>query len=181
MLVPAQLYKDEIKRELIARWYDPKYTHYFTGGREEVEIGNNQLWRRDFAYLDDDNKLAGYFSYRFNDGDKSMGSFGLIGFKANNLPFVREVVAHCLNMFTTGQVQRAEIWAIADNKVCKLYRRFANQYGGKEMAQLHRTTFYDGKYHDSVVWEFLAENVLAKLYNQAITFGNISDYTTIAD
>ena len=165
MLVPAQLYKEELKRELISRWYEPRYSHYFAGWKDELSIGDNANYRRDFAYLDAEGKLAGFFSYRYNNSDRGMDNFGLMGFKDNNIPMVREVIKHCLEMFTSGQAQRLEFWAFADNPVCKLYRRFAKNYGGVEVAHLHRTVFYDGKYHDSVVWEFLVEDVMRKVEN----------------
>lgn len=196
MLVPAQLYKEELKKELISRWYDPKYAHYFAGWRDELSIGDNANFRRDFAYIDDDGKLAGFFSYRYNSGDKGMDNFGLIGFRDNNIPMILEIKHHVIDMFYKHEAQRAEFWASADNPICKLYRRLANALGGKEVAHLHRTTFYEGKYHDSIVWEFLIEDVLpiieprykaayeakykeAKSSNHLDKFGNIADYKTI--
>lgn len=163
MLVPAQLYHDELKRELIARWYEPRYSHYFAGERGSNDIADNAFWRRDFVYLDEDNKLAGYFGYAFNETSKSMINFGLIGFKKNNTRMIREVLCHVRHMFKSGQAQRADFIAFADNPACKLYRRFAAQYGGDEVAHLHRVAYYDGSFHDTVMWEFLAENVLAAL------------------
>ena len=160
MLRPAQLYKDELNKELIARWYDPRYQHYFAGAREELQLPNNAYWQQHFACIDQHGVLTGYFCYKFNEIDKSLGNFGLIGFKHNNMDFIKEVIKHILYMFETGQVQRAEIWAIADNRVCSLYRRFAKQYGGVQVAHLHRTTYYNGQYHDTIVWEYLVEKVI---------------------
>ena len=160
MLKPAQLYKDEIKKELTARWYDVRYQHYFAGARDELSIPDNAYWQRHYAFIDQQGVLSGYFCYKFNEIDKSIGNFGFIGFKHNNMEFIKEVTEHILHMFSTGQAQRAEIWAIADNRACSLYRRFAKQYGGKEVAHLHRTTYYDGSFHDTLVWEFLSEDII---------------------
>ena len=183
MLVPAQLYKEEIKRELTARWYDDKYQWYFAGWKEETTIGDNANYRKDFAYIDKDDKLAGFFSYGFNETDKSMSQFGLIGFKDNNIPFVHEVLSHVKSMFRCGIAQRAEIWAFADNPVCKLYRRFVKQYNGTQVAYCHRTSYFNGRYHDSIAWEWLVEDfrkaVNAKTSNQCHDFGNISEYQDI--
>ena len=48
MLVPAQLYKEELKRELISRWYEPRYSHYFAGWKDELSIADNANYRRDY-------------------------------------------------------------------------------------------------------------------------------------
>jgi hypothetical protein len=29
MLYPAQLYKEELQKKMISKWYDPKYMYYF--------------------------------------------------------------------------------------------------------------------------------------------------------
>lgn len=183
MLVPGQLYKEDIKRELVTRWYEPKYQWYFAGWREETTIGDNANFRRDYAYIDKDNDLAGFFTYAFNETDRSMNNFGLIGFKNNNIPFVQEVLHHVMNMFASGEAQRAEVWAYADNPVCKLYRRFAEQYNGTQIAYCHRTNWFDGKYHDSIAWEWLVENVIvalnSKYPNQYCIYGDISSYQDI--
>ena len=93
-------------------------------------------------------------------------------------------------MVRSGCVQRIEFWAIADNPVCKLYRRFAKQFGGKQVAYLHRTEYYEGKYHDSICWEFLMEDMLpiiqerdrkprAKTGKHTYDFGDLSEYEEI--
>ena len=163
MLVPAQLCRDEISRELTARWYIPRFSHYFSGNREEVRIADNAHWRRDFAYEDMHHRLGGYFSYAYNESARSMSNFGLVGFQKNNIAFLREVKAHILHMIVTGQAHRIEFWAFTDNPVMKLYRRWAEQYGGVEIATLHRVAFYEGAYHDMSVFEFLREDILSHI------------------
>lgn len=186
MLVPAQNYKDELQRELIARWYDPKYSHYFAGERGGSNIADNAFWRRDFVYIDDDGNIAGFFGYAFNETSKSMYNFGLIGFRDNNTRMIYEIIAHVRMMFETHQAQRAEFWAFADNPANKLYKRFCRKYGGREAAHLHRTTYYDGAYHDTIVYEFMSESILfplklkLKSSNQIYDFGEVSEYTTIS-
>ena len=163
MLVPAQLYENELKRELIARWYDPRYSHYFAGERSSNDIADNAFWRRDFAYIDDEGNVCGYFGYAFNESTKSMYNFGLIGFCKNNSQMLSDVISHVLMMFSTKQAQRAEFWCFADNPVYKLYRRFCRNYGGIEVAYLHRTAYYDGVFHDTIIFEFLSEYVLPNI------------------
>lgn len=183
MLVPAQNYINELKRELIARWYDPEYSHYFAGERGDINIADNAYWRRDYVYLDDGGNVAGFFGYAFNETSKSMYNFGLVGFRDNNLRMVYEVLNHVLTMFKTHQAQRAEFWAFADNPVISLYKRFCHKYGGREATRLHRTTYYDGAYHDTIIYEFMSESVLFSLKNktsnQIRDFGDISEYETI--
>lgn len=185
MLVPAQNYREELQREMIARWYNPKYSHYFAGERGNGNIADNAYWRRDYVYLDDDGEVAGYFGYAFNETSKSMYNFGLIGFRDNNTHMVYEVLSHILYMFKSHQAQRAEFWAFNDNPANKLYKRFCRKYGGREAAHLHRSAYYDGAYHDTTIYELMCESVLYSLNlkssNQIYDFGNISEYTTIGE
>lgn len=55
--MPAQLYKEELKRKMISYWYDPKYQWYFASDRNKFEIPDNAYWRRDFVHLNSDGEI----------------------------------------------------------------------------------------------------------------------------
>ena len=157
MLYPAQLYKEELKKKLISCWYDPKYRYYFGEDRQEFTVPDNNTWRHDFVHLDKDGNIDGFFSYNYNDGNKSMTQFGLISFSENGMPLIIDAVHQVKKMFLNG-AQRCEFWAFTDNPVCKLYNRLMAKYGGLIVAHLTRSGYFDGKYHDAVIYEVLAEN-----------------------
>lgn len=162
MLVPAQLYKEEIKAALVARWYDPKYQYYFSGERYEITIEDNAEHRRSFAHVDKDGNLTGFFTYNYNDASRSISGIGLISFTDNGGSLLLDVIRHVTYMLNT-EAQRVEFWAFTDNPANEQYIKLIERYGGHRVAELHRTNFFNGKYHDCVVYELLVEDFRLKI------------------
>lgn len=156
--VPAQLHEEEIKRKLIACWYDPKYIYYFGGNYRVNQIGDNADWRRDYAFVDKDSNVSGYFSYNYDECNKSMHNFGLIDFSGNGQELVRQALKHIRGMFEKG-AQRLEVMCFGDSPACRLYDFYIKRCGGKQVGKLTRAWYFDGKYHDSIIYELLAENL----------------------
>ena len=155
---PAQLYEEEIKRRLIACWYDPKYIYYFGGNYRVNQIGDNADWRRDYALVDKDGNVSGYFSYNYDECSKSMHNFGLIDFSGNGQELVRQALEHIRGMFEKG-AQRLEVMCFGDSPACRLYDFYMKRCGGKQVGKLTRAWYFDGKYHDSIIYELLAEDI----------------------
>lgn len=155
---PAQLYEKEIQQKLIACWYDPKYAYYFGGNYRVNQIGDNADWRRDFALIDSDGQVSGYFSYNYDECNKSMHNFGLIDFSGNGQELVRQALGHIRGMFEKG-AQRLEVMCFGDSPACRLYDFYMKRCGGKQVGKLTRAWYFDGKYHDSIIYELLAEDL----------------------
>lgn len=157
--VPAQLHEEELKRKLTACWYDPKYTYYFGGEHRIIQIGDNTDWRRDFVLIDTYGQVHGYFSYNYNECDKSMHNFGLIDFSGHGKALVDAAIGNIRDMFRKG-AQRLEVMCFADCPAKKLYDFYISHCGGKQIGTLTRARFFDGRYHDCVIYELLAEDIL---------------------
>lgn len=157
-LVPAQLHIEELNRKLTACWYQPKYTYFFGGNYHKFDIGDNADWHRDFVLLDDKGGVSGYFSYNYNDGSKSMQNFGLIDFSGNGRELVRQALINVRDMFEHG-AQRLEILCFEDNPVKKLYDFYMKRCGGRQVGKLTRACYFDGKYHNAVIYEVLVEDI----------------------
>lgn len=156
---PAQLHEEELKRKLTACWYDPKYTYYFGGEHRIIQIGDNMDWRRDFVLIDTYGQVHGYFSYNYNECDKSMHNFGLIDFSGHGKALVDAAIGNIRDMFRKG-AQRLEVMCFADCPAKKLYDFYISHCGGKQVGTLTRARFFDGRYHDCVIYELLAEDIL---------------------
>ena len=154
MLVPAQLYREELKSKLIAAWYDPKYKYYFSPSAYELSLPDNNESRHDFVHLDGDGKVDGYFSYQIDWQAKSLYNFGLIGFAENNTLFLRDCVRRIEDMVAQG-IRRAEFWAWADNPANKFYEFVTERYGGRIAGYLRNSGFFDGEYHNTRIYEIL--------------------------
>lgn len=158
MLVPAQLYKEELKRKLVACWYQPKYQYYFAGEYNEHNIGDNAYWRRDFVHLNSRGEVDGYFSHNYNDATKSMSGFGLVSFSDNGALLVKDVIKYMKDLFEL-EAQRAEFFAFVDNPATKVYDKLIKKYGGKVVGRLTRSAYFNGKYHDCIIYEILKEEL----------------------
>jgi hypothetical protein len=161
MLYPAQLYKDELRRKLIECWYNPKYSYYFCGEYHEFSVPDNTEWRQDFVHLDKEGNVDGFFSFNYNQSARSMSNFGLISFADDGTALVIDAINLCKKMFKNG-ARRAEFWAFADNPVCKLYDKIIKRFNGTKCGYLHDTSFFDGKYHDTVFYEIMNQEIINK-------------------
>lgn len=155
MLYPAQLYREELKRKLVEHWYDAKYSYYFSGSAYEFNPPDNNETRHDFVHLDKGGNVDGYFSYQIDWQARSLYNFGLIGFADNNTMFLRDCVHRIEDMVDQG-IRRAEFWAWSDNPVNKFYERMIKRYSnGRVAGRLHNSGFFEGKYHDTTIYEIL--------------------------
>ena len=152
MLVPAQLYADEVKKKLIECWYKPEYQYYFGGGYQTTDIPDNALWSRKFACVAD-GEVIGYFAYDYNDADRCMHNFGLISFKRSGVLMV-QVLRHIEHMFATG-ARKLEFYAFADNPANELYTTLVKRHHGRKVGILYSTAFFNGKYHNSYIYEIM--------------------------
>ena len=163
MFESAHNYKEELKQKLIKCWYKDKYIYYFAGEYNELQIGNNADYRHDLAHINPvTNEVDGLFSYNYDGRSRSMSGFGLVSFTDNGALLMKDVIKHIIEKFENGDAQRVEFWAFEDNPAVKQYDRIISKYGGKKVGTLHRTNWFDGKYHDCIVYEILAEDLIYK-------------------
>lgn len=157
MLYPAQLYKEELKNKLTEYWYNPKYQFYFVDCQREFEVPKSAEERKDLVHLDKDGNIDGYFSYFHNKPSRSLTNFGLMSFRDNNVSFIRDVIRHMDNLWKNKAVRRIEFWAFADNPAVKGYSNIIARYDGYIAATLKETEWFDGKYHDTIIFEMLQD------------------------
>lgn len=148
MLYPAQLYKEELKRKLVEHWCDPT-------------APDNLDWKQDFVQIGSDGSVTGYFGYAYDECSKSIRNLGLISFtadKSDSISLCYDAIKQIKYLFENG-AQRLEFWAFIDNPITETYQRLIAKHGGRIAGYLHRTAYFNGKYHDTVFFELLAENI----------------------
>lgn len=91
MLVPAIIYKEDIKQEFLKRIYDLEMCYFMACANysiqnilyivnfDECDCGNVQ-----YAIIDDNKKIIGYFSYYIDYYNYTIHNFGLYSFDKNN-------------------------------------------------------------------------------------------------
>ena len=159
MLRPAQLYKDRLYEEYVKTWYKPEYM-YYTGltGDQVPEIPNNNYDTHHFVSIDKNDSIIGYINYSVDWVSMSADRFGVISFDRGNIEFAKDIYCTICNLFEKYHMNRISWFAYVENPAIRAYRNFIKKHGGRECGYYRQIAkLQDGKLHDSVQFEILAE------------------------
>ena len=158
MLKPAQLYKDKLQEENIKSWYKPENI-YWHGGTSEytIELPDNN-GSHHFVSVDSNDNVIGYISYTVDWQAMSADGWGMISFNNGNMEFVKDLYQAICDCFEFYHMNGSSCNGYADNPAMRWYRNFIKELGGRECAYFRQyVRLKDGKLHDSVSFEILAE------------------------
>ena len=159
MLVPAQLYREELANLNASCFFKEKFKWFFAGERYELEIPKDCTYRRYFACLNEDNKIVGYFTYHYSEIDRRMRDFGIMSFVDGiNRSLIKDVQEHIVDMFLNKGAISLEFFAFTDNPACKAYDRYMKKHGGRRVCELKNTVFFEGCFHNSYIYELQASD-----------------------
>lgn len=164
MLVPAICYREEIVRCLQQYFYTDEM-FYFVGGPSNwvpsIDDGTRDYLyskeMREYAIVsDDDNKeLLGYFSYRIDFDVSLVYNFGLISFKKTKYTLGHDLYTELENLY--NQYHTIEFKMIGNNPVERSYDNFCKKHNGTKSIFKDRCRGFDGKIHDTIVYEIINE------------------------
>lgn len=159
MLKPAQLYKEKLQEENIRSWYKPENIFWNGGaGDSQININEDNYGCHQFVSVDKENNVIGYITYEVDWSAMSADKFGIISFKKGSIEFVKDVYRAICNLFEIYHMNRISWFAYVDNPAIRGYRNFIKKHGGVECAYYRQITkLQDGKLHDAVNFEILAE------------------------
>lgn len=159
MLKPAQLYKEQLQRKNIESWY--KEENYFYHGSTTdyaIDIPDNNGNSHCFVSVDKNDNVIGYIAYSVDWSAMSADGWGMISFDKGNIEFVKDLHQAIYDCFKKYHMNRISWNCYADNPAIRGYRCFIKRHGGRECAYFRQyTKLKDGKLHDSVSFEILAE------------------------
>lgn len=159
MLKPAQLYADELQKKNTEAWYKPE-NMFWNGGPGDCsfDLPNNSNDFHCFVSVDKDDQVIGYIGYSVDWVAMSADNFAIISYDKGNLGFVRDLCKVICNLFCVYHMNRISWRAYADNPAIRGYRNYIKKHGGRECGY-HRQVvrLQDGRLHDSVEFEILAE------------------------
>lgn len=155
MLVPAILYKEQIKTEFQKRFYTMDMVY---------ETGCNSQWCPDisdepeegvfeYAIINGRGKLIGYLSYQVDYYSSNAYNFGLMSFDRGN-PIIGKALFEKMEELVST-MHRVEWRMIGGNPVERHYDRFCAKYGGAKYILHDSVRDKNGKYHDNVVYEII--------------------------
>lgn len=159
MLKPAQLYNEKLEEENIKAWYRPENIFWNGGtGDTTINLPDDNYDRHCFVSVDKDDNIIGYITYSVDWSAMSADRFGIISYRKNSLEFAKDVYKVICNLFEVYHMNRLSWSSYADNPAIRGYRNFIKKHGGRECGYYRQIArLQDGKLHDSVDFEILAE------------------------
>lgn len=159
MLKPAQLYEKPLQKCMINTWYKPEYIYYHGGtGEYTLDLPDNNKNQHCFVSVDKDDNVIGYISYNVDWDAMSADNWGIISFDKGNIEFAKDLYQAICDCFEIYRLNRISWFCYADNPAIRGYRNFIKKHGGRECGYYRQyIKLKDGKLHDSVSFEILAE------------------------
>ena len=159
MLKPAQLYTDQLRKEILKTWYMPENI-YWNGSYWDslVDIPEDNANKHCFVSVDRQGRLIGYICYAVDWAAMSADGFGIISFDKGNMEFIKDIYEAVSDIFAKYHMNRISWFCYADNPATRGYRNFIRRHGGRECGHYRQyAKLRDGKLHDSVMFEILAD------------------------
>lgn len=158
MLKPAQLYEEQLKEAALNEWYKPENIYYGGVGNININVRPDNDDVHQFASVDEYGNVLGYICYNVDWVTMNAYEFGVMSFKRGSVTFLRDVYQAICDIFEKYHMNRFSFSCMADNPVLRGYRRFIKKHGGRECAYFRQIAkLQDGKVHDSIYFEILAE------------------------
>ena len=157
MLVPAVLYKDEIKRKILEYKYTNDMMYYFGwlgDSIPNIDDDSEDNCTVQYAIVDGDN-LIGYFTYMMDWYTSCASCFGLFSFDRGNKIIGLDVLRELKKIIQEYNVHRISWRMVSGNPVERHYDRFCDKYGGKKFVLTDAIRDRAGNYHDDVIYEII--------------------------
>lgn len=157
MLVPAILYKEQIRKEFMKLYYTEDMM--FESGclnqlcPEIPEMPDEG--RFDYAIVHNDT-LIGYLSYRLDYYSSKAYNFGLMSFDRGN-PVVGKDLFDKMEELAS-QLHRIEWRMVGGNPVERSYDKFCEKHNGKKHILKDAIKDAKGNYHNDVIYEIVTES-----------------------
>lgn len=159
MLKPAQLYEEKLQEENVKSWYDPANIFWNSGtGTYTINLPDDNYGEHCFVSVNKNDDVLGYISYSVDWTSMSATNFGIISFRKNSIEFAKDLYKAICDLFEVYHMNRISWNAYADNPAIRGYRNFIKKHGGRECGYYRQIVrLQDGKLHDSVCFEILAQ------------------------
>ena len=158
MLVPAVLYKEEIKKKIQSYFYT-KDMMYETGCLDNyipniVDCpGANCV---QLAVINNNNKLLGFIVYNVDYYASRASRFGIFSFDRGNPLFGKEIFNELEKL--VKRFHRVEWRMVGGNPAERSYDKFCFKHGGNKHVLKDATKDRDGNYIDDIIYEIISDD-----------------------
>lgn len=156
MLVPAILYREQIKKEFQKCYYTQDMM-YETGshlGIPQFQDSNYTCSQFQYAIIDKNEKLIGYLGYSVDWYASKAYNFGLFSFDRGNILVGRDVFDKLEELIKT--LHRVEWRAVGGNPACRGYDSFIERHNGTKHVLKDSIKDKNGEYHDDFIYEIVS-------------------------
>lgn len=155
MLVPAILYKEQIKREFQKHFYSNDMMletgglHNWTPDIDESPDFNT----RQYAIVGKDEELIGYLAYKINYYNSSVYNFGLFSFDRGNAILGRDLYNHMNEL--VQKYHRIEWRMVGGNPIERHYDKYCEMHQGTKHILKDAVRDETGNYRNDVIYEIV--------------------------
>lgn len=114
--------------------------------------------RMEYAIVDEDKHLLGFFSYHIDWYSSCAHWFGLFAFDRGSSLVGFDVYKELEKLIHQYHLHRIEWRMIGGNPVERHYDKFCQKYNGKKFVLTDATKDRYGNYHDDVIYEIILPN-----------------------
>lgn len=159
MLKPAQLYAEELQRKNTETWYKQENIFWNGGsGDSTINLPEDNYYSHCFVSVNKNDEVIGYITYSIDWSTLSADRFGIISYDKGNMEFIKDLYKAICDLFEVYHMNRISWCCFVENPAIRGYRNFIKRYGGRECSYRRQIArLQDGKLHDSVEFEILAE------------------------
>lgn len=156
MLVPAILYKDEIRKKFMEYAYTDDMMNYNGCLASDIPNIDECSDASNYQYaIVDNGKLMGYFTFQIDWYSSCINCFGLFSFDRNNKTIGVDVYRELKKIIKDYHIHRMEWRMVGGNPVEKHYDRFCERYHGKKFVLTDAIKDRRGNYHDDIIYEII--------------------------
>lgn len=161
MLAPAILFREEIHQLSLMKMYSDE-AYYFTAGssfNSELEV-ENESDRFQYAILDDNKKVIGWFSYYIDY--KSMRAFGLAVMNLSNKPNIiigLDILREINKLLANKRVHKITWMSSSENPSLRSYLRFCLKNQGRVYILKDEYINREGRFSDIYIFDIIKEGV----------------------
>ena len=161
MLAPAILFREELHQLSLMKMYSDE-AYYFSAGssfNSELEV-ENEADRFQYAILDDDKKVIGYFSYYIDY--RNMRAFGLAAMNFSDKPNIiigLDILREINKLLVNERVHKITWMSSSENPALRSYLRFCFKNNGRFYILKDEYINREGRFSDIYVFDIIKEGV----------------------
>lgn len=161
MIVPAQLYSEQLKQKFWEIAYDEKYMYFNSGYVDEYTPSNSSWCTTEFVSINKEGMILGYIRYEVDRWSNRAHGLCAINFSDDKVVFGFDLGKVVQNIFSRYKYRKLSFGVYTDNPIADAYDKMVKNWNGRLVGTKYQETkLMDGVYHDYRIYEITLDNYL---------------------